>query len=1092
MTFPQYQLLAADRPVDALEREILARWEGEDLFQQTLDKNANGPPWVFFEGPPTANGRPGIHHVFARTIKDLFCRHRTMRGYRVSRKAGWDTHGLPVEIEIEKQLGISGKQQIEAIGVAEFNRLCRESVFKYRGDWERLSARIGYWLDYEHPYVTYSNDYVESVWWALKTLHERELLYRGHKILPYCPRCETTLSSHEVAQGYEDVEDPSVYVALDVESGGEPAGTEHGSAPGRVRAEAETSRRLLVWTTTPWTLVSNVALAVHPDLVYAEVLKKDGKDPRTLIVAEARLTGVFGEDFEDRWKIIAKFTGREMVGWRYQRPIDWLDLPPDTQHEIVVGEEFVSASDGSGIVHMAPAFGADDYAAGRRHNLAFLQPVGARGEFPSSMPLIGGRFFKDADPLLIEELKRRGVLWKAGRLTHSYPHCWRCGTPLLYYARTSWFIKTTSFRDTMLARNARVDWHPAEIGERRFGVWLQNNIDWAISRDRFWGTPLPVWVCDAEETHLDVIGSFAELGQRTGTMLGDDFDPHKPSVDRHTWMCEASGCGGTMRRVTEVVDAWFDSGSMPFAQWHFPFENREKFADQYPADFIAEGIDQTRGWFYSMLAIATGLGDTLIVNSANRQDSVSDPPPYKAVVVNDLLLDANGQKMSKSRGNVVDPETVIAQYGIDAIRLFFIASADIAVPRRFDEKVIRELAGRFLITLKNVYSGSFALYANFGWRPSANDPVPADRPPMDRWILGRLTRVERAVDEALDAFDATTAARAIIAFVDDDVSRWYVRLSKPRMYDVESPDSRAAFATLYETLVSVSRLLAPFAPFITDWIHRELTGTSVHLAPFVEPHRRPVDAGLDAAMDAVRELSRLGRAAREEAGIKVRQPLSRLVCVAPNVDMRELEPLTRLLAAELNVKRVEFATSADALVTLEAKPNFRSLGKRFGKATPLAARAVAAFSVDQLRAFERGEELVVSVEGESHVLIAEDLAILRRSSGALIVQDDGGYFAAIDPEITPDLRREGLARELISRVQRMRKESGLLVSDRITLVVAGGADVVEAVRTHHDWITDEVLATELVVGDGDMHGQPDMTAVDLDGVDARVSLTRND
>ena len=1092
MTFPQYQLLAADRPVDALEREILARWEAEDLFQQTLDKNANGPPWVFFEGPPTANGRPGIHHVFARTIKDLFCRHRTMRGYRVSRKAGWDTHGLPVEIEIEKQLGISGKQQIEAIGVAEFNRLCRESVFKYRGDWERLSARIGYWLDYEHPYVTYSNDYVESVWWALKTLHERELLYRGHKILPYCPRCETTLSSHEVAQGYEDVEDPSVYVALDVESGGEPAGTEHGSAPGRVRAEAETSRRLLVWTTTPWTLVSNVALAVHPDLVYAEVLKKDGKDPRTLIVAEARLTGVFGEDFEDRWKIVAKFTGREMVGWRYKRPIDWLDLPPDTQHEIVVGEEFVSASDGSGIVHMAPAFGADDYAAGRRHNLAFLQPVGARGEFPSSMPLIGGRFFKDADPLLIEELKRRGVLWKAGRLTHSYPHCWRCGTPLLYYARTSWFIKTTSFRDTMLARNARVDWHPAEIGERRFGVWLQNNIDWAISRDRFWGTPLPVWVCDAEETHLDVIGSFAELGQRTGTMLGDDFDPHKPSVDRHTWMCEASGCGGTMRRVTEVVDAWFDSGSMPFAQWHFPFENREKFADQYPADFIAEGIDQTRGWFYSMLAIATGLGDTLIVNSANRQDSVSDPPPYKAVVVNDLLLDANGQKMSKSRGNVVDPETVIAQYGIDAIRLFFIASADIAVPRRFDEKVIRELAGRFLITLKNVYSGSFALYANFGWRPSANDPVPADRPPMDRWILGRLTRVERAVDEALDAFDATTAARAIIAFVDDDVSRWYVRLSKPRMYDVESPDSRAAFATLYETLVSVSRLLAPFAPFITDWIHRELTGTSVHLAPFVEPHRRPVDAGLDAAMDAVRELSRLGRAAREEAGIKVRQPLSRLVCVAPNVDMRELEPLTRLLAAELNVKRVEFATSADALVTLEAKPNFRSLGKRFGKATPLAARAVAAFSVDQLRAFERGEELVVSVEGESHVLIAEDLAILRRSSGALIVQDDGGYFAAIDPEITPDLRREGLARELISRVQRMRKESGLLVSDRITLVVAGGADVVEAVRTHHDWITDEVLATELVVGDGDMHGQPDMTAVDLDGVDARVSLTRND
>ncbi len=1077
MSAPLYQLLPPDRNPDELERELLARWEAEDLFKLTLEKNANGAPWVFFEGPPTANGRPGIHHVFTRTIKDLFCRHRAMHGYRVSRKAGWDTHGLPVEIEIEKQLGISGKQQIEAIGVAEFNRLCRESVFKYRGDWEKLSWRIGYWLDYDHPYVTYSNDYVESVWWALKTLHERGLLYRGHKVLPYCPRCETTLSSHEVALGYEDVEDPSVYVALEVSA----------QAGGR---STQGGRRLLVWTTTPWTLVSNVALAVHPDLEYAEVRKRDGKDPRTLILAEARLTGVLGGDFDDRWEVVAKFTGRELVGWRYKRPIDWLDYPEGTEHEIVVGEDFVSASDGSGIVHMAPAFGADDYAAGRRHNLAFLQPVGSRGEFPASLPLVGGLFVKDADPLLIEELKRRGVLWKAGRLTHSYPHCWRCGTPLLYYARTSWFIQTTSFRDTMLARNARVDWHPPEVGEGRFGEWLKNNIDWAISRDRFWGTPLPVWVCDADDTHVDVVGSYADLASRTKSELGADFDPHKPHVDRYAWKCAVRGCGGAMHRVSEVVDAWFDSGSMPFAQWHFPFENREKFADQFPADFIAEGIDQTRGWFYSMLAIATGLGDALIVNRANRQDSASDPPPYKAVVVNDLLLDETGQKMSKSRGNVVDPDVVIGRYGVDAIRLFLVASSDVSVPRRFDEKMIRELAGRFLITLKNIYSGSFALYANFGWRPSPADPAPADRPPMDRWILARLTRVERTVDEALEKFDATVAARAIIAFVDDDLSKWYVRLSKPRMYDVETADNRAAFATLHETLVSVCRLLAPFAPFVTDWMHRELTGTSVHLAPFVEAHRRPVDAALDAAMDAVRELARLGRAAREEAGIRVRQPLSRLVCVAPNVDTRSFEQLTPLLAAELNVKRVEFASSADALVSLEAKPNFRSLGKRFGKKTPLAAQAVAAFTSDQLRAFERGEPLVVSVEGESHALISEDLAILPRSASTLVVQNDGGYFAAIDPEITPELRREGLARELISRVQRMRKESGLAVSDRITLVVGGGSDVVEAVRAHHDWIADEVLATELVVGDGDRHAQPDMTAIDLDGIQARVSITR--
>ena len=721
MSAGQYQLLPPDRDPDDLERELLALWESEDLFKLTLEKNAKGAPWVFFEGPPTANGRPGIHHVFSRTIKDLFCRHRAMHGYRVSRKAGWDTHGLPVEIEIEKQLGISGKQQIEAIGVAEFNRLCRESVFKYRGDWEKLSWRIGYWLDYEHPYVTYTNDYVESVWWALKTLHERGLLYRGHKIMPYCPRCETPLSSHEVALGYEDVEDPSVYIALDVE----PRGT------------SGESRRFLVWTTTPWTLVSNVALAVNPDLDYVEVRKRDGKDPRTLILAEARLKGVFGDDFDDRWEVVAKYMGRELVGMRYKRPIDWLEYP-EGEHEIVVGEDFVTATDGSGIVHMSPAFGADDYASGRRNNLAFLQPVDSTGRFPKSMPVVGGEFVKDADSELIEELKRRGVLHKAGRAVHQYPHCWRCGTPLLYYARTSWFIKTTAYKDTMLARNGRVDWHPPR-GRRR---------------------PLRRM---AQEQHRlgrlarSVLGhAAAGLGLRRRRhsprrhrqlcrprvadrhRAGKDFDPHKPNVDRHTWKCRAAGCTGTMRRVSEVIDAWFDSGSMPFAQWHFPFENRDKFADQYPADFIAEGIDQTRGWFYSMLAIATGLGDALVVNTENRQDSISDPPPYKAVVVNDLLLDEKGQKMSKSRGNVVEPATMIEKYGVDAIRLFLVASSDVSVPRRFDEKVIRELAGRFLITLKNIYSGSFALYANFGWKPSTADPAIADRPAMDRWILARL------------------------------------------------------------------------------------------------------------------------------------------------------------------------------------------------------------------------------------------------------------------------------------------------------------------------------------------------------------------
>src|SRR5690242_3646863 len=552
MPSAQFEPLPPDRPADVLERELLALWDREKLFEQTVASRKDAPSFVFFEGPPTANGRPGIHHVFARTIKDLFCRYRAMKGYRVERKAGWDTHGLPVEIEVEKQLGISGKQQIEAIGVAEFNRLCRESVFRYRSDWERLSARIGFWLDYAHPYITFTNDYVESVWWALRTLYDRDLLYRGHKILPYCPRCETALSSHEVAQGYEEVEDPSVYIALELnDAGGE-------VTPPRAEGEARktTGRRILVWTTTPWTLVSNTALAVNPDLEYLEVIRREGEDYRTLILAADRVRPVLGEDYENRWEIIRRVRGTELVGLRYRRALDWLDYPPGRAHEIIVGESFVSAEDGSGVVHMSPAFGADDYAAGQRHNLAFLQPVDLRGRFPRDLPVVGGLFVKDADPLLIEELKRRGVLWKSARIMHSYPHCWRCDTPLLYYARTSWFVRTTAYRDSMLARNAAVDWHPPEVGEGRFGEWLKNNIDWAISRDRYWGTPLPVWVCDADDTHIVAIGSYAELAQRVGKSLPNDFDPHKPHVDGYSWRCVKPGCSGQMHRVPEVIDTW--------------------------------------------------------------------------------------------------------------------------------------------------------------------------------------------------------------------------------------------------------------------------------------------------------------------------------------------------------------------------------------------------------------------------------------------------------------------------------------------------------------------------------------------------------
>jgi isoleucyl-tRNA synthetase len=1139
----RYRRLPSDLSTNALEQEVLERWREEGLMEETLRAREGAEDFVFFEGPPTANGRPGIHHVFARTVKDLFCRYRVMKGYRVLRKAGWDTHGLPVEIEVEKQLGISGKQQIEEVGVAEFNRLSRESVWRYKGDWEALSARIGYWLDYSDPYITYSNDYVESVWWALSTLFERGLLYRGHKILPYCPRCGTALSSHEVAQGYEDVKDPSVYVALELQgSGGRVQGSGTAREVAVIPAEAgihvspsnmdtrfrgddiaagsslspepgaqdPASRRILVWTTTPWTLVSNVALAVNPELEYVEVRVRDGMEAKgsasvlgggTLILAESRVAAVLGEDWPDRWETVQRVRGAELAGLRYRRPLDWVEYPASGEHEVIVAESFVSAEDGSGVVHMAPAFGADDYAAGQRHGLVFLQPVDARGEFPASMPLVGGMFVKKADPLIIEELKRRGVLWKSEIVEHSYPHCWRCGTPLLYYARESWFVRTTAFRDGMLARNARVDWHPPETGAGRFGEWLKNNIDWALSRDRYWGTPLPIWVCDRDPSHVEAVGSYERLAERWGRALPEDFDPHKPYIDVYVWPCaECARSGeaghGTMRRAPEVIDTWFDSGSMPFAQWHYPFERRETFATQYPADFIAEGVDQTRGWFYSLLAIATGLGDALPGNMAPG-DIDALAAPYRSVVVNDLVLDANGAKMSKSKGNAVDPWAVIERHGADAVRLFLIASSQVWMPRRFDEDAIRETAGRFLLTLKNTYSGMFAQYANFGWEPSAGDPAPAERPVVDRWVLSRLASVEHEVDELLWRYEATLAVRLVMDFLVDDVSNWYVRLNRARFYDVDSADNRAAFATLYEVLVAVCRMLAPFAPFITDWIHRELTGSSVHLAPFATPAgagagsgRVAPDPELERGMSDLRRLATLARAAREVAGVNVRQPLSRLVCVVPNYRAGMFDVLEPLLQSEINVKALEFASSGDELLRLEAKPNFRSLGKRFGKRTPLAAAAVSALSNDALVAHEKGGPLVINLAGESHELSEEDFEIVRRAAGELTVQEEGGYVAAIDPTVTPELRREGIARELVNRIQRLRKEANFAVSDRIRLQMSGGVEIEQVAEGYKEYIAGEVLASEVIVG-GQVAGNPDaVQTVEIMDDAVSIALTR--
>jgi isoleucyl-tRNA synthetase len=925
------------------------------------------------------------------------------------------------------------------------------------------------------------------------------------------------------------VEDPSVYVALDLVGDGrrktEGDGND-GVGTGSLSLPSSVRRRIIVWTTTPWTLVSNVALAVHPALTYVELRKKNISD-WTIILAEARAGAVLGADYRERWEQVALFTGAELVGLSYQRPLDWVAYPDEGNTQVIVGEEFVSAEDGSGVVHMAPAFGADDYAAGQRHNLAFVNPVNARGEFPAEMPVVGGKFVKAADPLIIAELEKRDQLWKAQKFVHSYPHCWRCGTPLLYYARGSWFVRTTAFKDEMMARNAAVNWNPPEVGAGRFGSWLENNIDWAISRDRYWGTPLPVWVNDADPTELEVIGSYAELAERVGAPLPADFDPHKPHIDQYTWPAKSGT--GTMRRVHEVIDTWFDSGSMPFAQWGYPHQpgSADKVARYYPADFIAEGVDQTRGWFYSLLAIATGLGDALPNNGDGRRKTESasndgastgsrgaavasdatpsvlrlpsEAAPYRAVVVNDLVLDANGQKMSKSRGNTVNPRGVMEKHGADAVRLFLMASSQVWVPRRFDETVIRETAGRFLVTLRNVYSGIFAQYANFGWAPSAADPRVAERPVLDRWVLSRLAAVEAEVDAALLRFDATAAARLLMDFVSEDVANWYVRLSRARFYEVDGADNRAAFATLHEVLVVTTRLLAPFAPFIADWIHHELTGQSVHLAAFRRDASTSAaallarDEALEGAMAAARTLATLGRAARESAGIKVRQPLGTMTCVTPGIAPAWHAMIAPLVAAELNLKQVTFADSAADWVRLEGKANFPVLGKIVGAAMKATKPIVEALEQAQLRTIEGGGTVTVEVPGYGALALdATRVTITATAATSLVVQQGEGLSVALDPTVTPDLRAEGMAREVVSRVQRLRKESGLAVSDRIRLVVAAAPDVQEAMRAHAAWIAQETLARECVVADAlPSPAWPATAEVDLDGATARIALTKD-
>jgi isoleucyl-tRNA synthetase len=985
-----------------LEQEVLQRWRERDIFRESVRRRQGAQPYVFYEGPPTANGRPGSHHVFARAFKDIFPRYQTMRGRYVERKGGWDCHGLPVEIAVEQQLGFTSKDDIERYGIAEFNAKCRESVFEYLEDWNALTERIGFWVDLDDAYRTLDPSYIESVWWALKTMWERDLLYEGHKVVPYCARCGTALSSHEVSEGYRDVEDPSVYVRFPVIDG---AGA---LKPGD---------RILAWTTTPWTLLSNAALAVSPGLAY--VRTEDGE-----VIAEARAAAVLGEGVT----ITERFHGRDMLGARYEPPFAFIPTEEfGPKGHTVVPADFVSAEDGTGVVHTSISFGEDDYRIGLEQGIPVINPVKLNGTFEERMGPFAGRWVKDADPEIVEDLRARGRLVRSEAYMHAYPHCWRCGTPLLYYAKPSWYIRTSSLRDRLLAANETIDWHPEHIKSGRMGKWLENNVDWAISRERYWGTPLPVWRNEAGETVC--VATFDELEALSGVRLED---PHRPFVDE---VVIPSPTGGEpLRRVPEVIDVWFDSGAMPFAQWHAPHENSEHFQERFPADYICEAIDQTRGWFYSLLAISTLLFDR---------------SPYRTCLVLGHIADEQGRKMSKSLGNIVPPWDVIDKHGADAFRWYFFTSKFPWDGYTFSVNMVGESLRQFLLQLWNTY-GFLVLYTNVNDVREHAEPATE----LDRWALSRLHATTEVVRERLDAYDATRAGHAIAAFV-DDLSNWYVRRSRARFWDGDP----AAFGTLHTCLVTVAKLLAPFCPFISDEIYDNLDGSepSVHLCDF--PEAGPRDAELEVAMGVVRETVRLGLAARGQAKLGVRQPLRAAVVVAAGAERSAIGRLEDVIKGELNVKELRFVSQADELGSYDVKPNYRSLGPRFGKHMPQVAAAVAALEPAHVAdALREGRGVGISVDGHDHELGGDDLLLAMQPLEGYQLEREGSHAVALELELDDELVREGLAREIVHAVQNARKTAGLEVADRIELALGGDAELLEAARAFEDYLTGETLA----------------------------------
>ncbi|MGO4256291.1 isoleucine--tRNA ligase [Marmoricola sp. RAF53] len=1031
-----YRAVPPQVDLPALERDILALWAEQDTFARSVELTRAGEPWTFYEGPPTANGMPGTHHVEARVFKDLFPRFQTMRGRYVVRKGGWDCHGLPVELAVEKELGFSGKGDIEAFGVAEFNARCRESVLRHVDAFEQMTERMGYWVDTENPYRTMDSSYVESVWWALQQIHQKGLLVEDYRVAPYCPRCGTGLSDHELAQGYETVTDPSVYVRFPLTSG------------------PWAGASLLIWTTTPWTLVSNTAVAVHPGVEYVlvETASEDGAGEK-LVVARPLVEAVLGAPDGQGPTELGAVTGAEMEHWKYRRPFELVAFPEGTESHFVVLADYVTTEDGTGLVHQSPAFGADDMAVCKSYGLPVVNPVRPDGHFADDVPLVGGQFFRHANADLVADLTARGLLFRHLPYEHSYPHCWRCHTALLYYAQPSWYVRTTAVKDALLRENEKTNWFPDTIKWGRYGDWLNNNIDWALSRSRYWGTPLPIWRCAAG--HQTCVGSLAELSELTGTDQSG-LDPHRPFIDEVTFGCPAvldsgDGCAETATRVPEVIDAWFDSGSMPFAQWGYPHVegSKEKFEAAYPADFICEAIDQTRGWFYTLMAVGT---------------TVFDRSSYQNVLCLGHILAEDGRKMSKHLGNILEPISLMDEHGADAVRWFMACGGSPWSARRVGHTTIQETVRKVLLTYWNTVAFHVLYARTSGWTPGGDVPAVANRPVLDRWLHAETARLVVEVTAAYERFDTQRIGALLGQFV-DDLSNWYVRRSRRRFW-VGDP---AALQTLHDALSTLTALMAPLVPFITERVWQDLVvpvtpgaPASVHLSSWPTPDPDAVDTELSDAVAIARRLVELGRAARADAKVRTRQPLRRAL-VGTAAYERLDDELRAEVADELNLGQIEPLSAAGAdLVDHSAKGNFRALGKRFAKQTPTVAAAIAEADASALAAsLAATGRATVTVEGAEVEVLADEVIVSERPREGWSVVNEQGETVALDLELTDELRRAGLAREVIRMIQEARKNSGFEVSDRIALTWSAEGPVAEAFAEHADLIAGEVLAASM-------------------------------